>query len=74
MARFGWTDWQSEEEELGSDGRAGVYWLEIFGPDEEEYAVIIHRTVGGQFPLDGTVAKEKEARAQKIVDALNATL
>jgi hypothetical protein len=70
-SRYGWTDWQSEEEELGSDGRKGVYWIEIFDPQGEEYAVIVHRTVGGLFPLDGSVAKEKEARAQQIVDALN---
>lgn len=72
MAKYGWTDWQSEYEELGSDGREGVYWIEIFEEDEGEIACIIHRTVDGKFPLDGPVAKEKEARAQMIVDALNA--
>ena len=70
--KFTWNDWQSEEEELGTDGRVGVYWIEISDPNGEEYAVIVHRTVHGQFPLDGPVAKEKEERAQKIVDALNA--
>lgn len=72
MARYGWTDWQSEEGELGPEGRKGVYWIEIVDPEGNEYAVIVHRTVDGQFPLDGPVAKEKEARAQQIVDALNA--
>jgi hypothetical protein len=69
--KFTWSDWQSEEEELGSDGRVGVYWIEISDPNGEEYACIIHRTVDGQFPLDGDIAKRKEADAQRIVDALN---
>ena len=44
--KFTWSDWQSEEDELGSDGRVGVYWIEISDPNGEEYAVIVHRTVG----------------------------
>lgn len=71
---YGYTGWQSEEDEDVQDARPGVYWITIFGPDGEEDAVIIHRTVGGQFPLDGDLAKSKMERAAKIVAALNATL
>ncbi len=66
---YHWLGWESEAD--FEPGRPDTYFLTICHPDGEEYAVIIHRTVGGQFPLDGGVAKRKEANAQAIVDALN---
>lgn len=69
--QFGWHGWLSEEEEDVDDARPGVYWITITDTDGEEYTTIIHRTYGDKFPLDGPVAMEKQARAQKIVDALN---
>jgi len=71
-AAYHWLGWESEAD--FEPGRPDTYFLTICHPDGEEYAVIIHRTVDGQFPLDGEVAKGKEADAQRIVDALNATL
>ena len=38
----------------------------------DEIAVIVHRTCGGKYPLDGDLANQKRANAQMIVDALNA--
>lgn len=38
----------------------------------DEVAVIVHRTEGGRFPLDGHVAEKKRRNARMIVDALNA--
>jgi hypothetical protein len=64
-----WLGWESEDD--FEPGRPDTYFLTICHPDGEEYAVIVHRTFGGQFPLDGDVAKSKEADAQRIVDALN---
>lgn len=69
--KYHWIGWESEEDEMVTDARPGTYWITICHPDGEEYAVIIHRTMGGKFPLDGDVAKGKEADAQRIVDALN---
>lgn len=66
---YHWIGWESEEEM--EPGRPDTYFLTICHPDGEEYAVIFHRTFGGQFPLDGDLAKRKEADAQRIVDALN---
>lgn len=66
---YHWLGWESEAD--FEPGRPDTYFLTICHPDGEEYAVIIHRTVDGQFPLDGDVAKRKEADAQRLVDALN---
>lgn len=66
---YHWLGWESEAD--FEPGRADTYFLTICHPDGEEMAVIIHRTVDGEFPLDGIVAKSKEADAQRIVDALN---
>lgn len=68
---YHWLGWESEDEY--PPGRPDTYFLTICYPDGEEMAVIVHRTVGGKFPLDGEVAKRKEADAQRIVDALNRT-
>lgn len=77
---YGYEDWQSEVEETDGDGREGVYFLTIglYETDEgggeymaEEVASIIHRTVGGKYPLDGPEAEKRVENARKIVRALN---
>lgn len=67
---YHWLGWEAEED--FEPGRPDTYFLTICYPDGEEMAVIVHRTVDGKFPLDGEGAKQKEQRAQAIVDALNA--
>lgn len=63
-------DWQEE-----CEGRKDDPWfLTILDPDNEEYAIIIHRTCNGRFPLDGELANSKVRRAHRIMNALNATL
>ena len=69
-AAYHWLGWEAEED--FEPGRPDTYFLTICNPDGEEIAVIVHRTVDGQFPLDGELAKIKEREAQHIVDALNA--
>lgn len=70
--RYTSTYWQHEAEL--SEGREGVYFVQILDPEGEEYAVIIHRTDNGQFPIGGREANDKLERANKICEALNATL
>jgi hypothetical protein len=69
-ARYDWTGWEAETELGNDDDREGVFYLTI-RDDEEEMAIIVHRTRDGRFPIDGPVAKIKEGQAQLIVDALN---
>jgi hypothetical protein len=71
MNTYTWTGWDAETELHNADDREGVYYLTIL-KDGEEHAIIIHRTVGGKYPLDGPVAVAKTARADQICDALNA--
>lgn len=70
--RFDWLGWTAETENGNDDDREGVYYLTITC-DGEECATILHRTVGGKFPLDGDVAKAKVAMARRIAAALNAS-
>lgn len=70
--RYGWWGWEHEPDIDEDQGRDGVYFLTIVD-DGEELATIVHRTCGGKYPLDGDVARRKLAKAQRIVDALNAT-
>lgn len=77
--RFGWTGWESERDLGNPDDRSDVHFLTIVenvpgdnGDSADEVAVIIHRTCSGKYPLDGTLARDKEAMAQLIADALNA--
>lgn len=67
---YDFTDWQSEAAGT-ADGREGVHYIEIRDPDGEEAAIIVHRTIDGQFPLDGPAAAAKMQLAETIVDALN---
>jgi hypothetical protein len=69
-ARYDWTGWEAETELGNRDDREGVFYLTI-RDDEEEMAIIVHRTADGRFPITGPVAKIKEGQAQLIVDALN---
>ena len=71
-ARYTSTYWQHEADL--PEGREGVYFLQILDPEGEEYAVIIHRTENGQFPIGGRVANDKLEAANKICEALNTTL
>lgn len=68
---FTWTGWHAETDLDNDDDREDVYYLTINSPNGEEYAVIVHRTVGGKYPLDGTVATQKIARADFMCVALN---
>jgi hypothetical protein len=70
--KFGWIDF----DHMDSDEDPERFYIEIFSLDGdgyygEEIAVICHRLVGGKYPLDGSVANEKRAHAQRIVDLLN---
>lgn len=69
-AQYGYTDWQREAE-VAADGRKDVHYIEILDPDGEELAVIVHRTEGGEYPLEGPVAVAKMMRAEKMVGVLN---
>lgn len=69
--RYGWIGWEAETDLDNPDDREGVYYLTIT-EDGEEFAVIMHRVVGGKYPLDGEVAVEKIERAERIVAAMNA--
>lgn len=73
--RYTWVGWEAEPEMTGDgSGDPDKHFLTICYPDGEECALIVHRTGGGKFPLDGDAAAQKLNRAQHIVDALNATL
>ena len=74
---YDWWGWQAETEMENDDDRQNVHFLTIV-EHGEEYAVIMHRTCPDEngvekYPLDGPYAREKLKRAQRIVDALNAT-
>lgn len=68
--RYDWTDFEAEVDLGNTDDREGVYFLTI-REDCEEMAVIIHRTYGDAYPLDGISSERKRMNAQRIVDALN---
>lgn len=68
---FHFTGWEAETDLGNDDDRENVYFITIWGPDDEEVAVIIHRTYVNKYPLDGEIARSKEQNAQMIVDALN---
>lgn len=70
VAQYGYTDWQSEAGTT-PDGRKDMHYIEILDPDGEEVAVIVHRTEGGEYPLEGPVAVAKMMRAEKMVGVLN---
>lgn len=71
---YGWLDFEEDE---SSDSIPDKYILTIGTFNEhhefvDEIAIIVHRTAGGQYPLDGELAESKRKDAQRIVDALNA--
>lgn len=71
--RYSWTGWECDTDMSGDgSGDPDRYLLTVRDPEGEEYAHIVHRTNGGTYPIDGPMAREKEGRAQRIVDALNA--
>lgn len=77
----GWLDFEPEPDMTGDgEGDPEKFILTIasgLGANcwrAEEIAVIVHRTVGGKYPLDGPEAERKRHNAQVIVDALNANL
>jgi len=69
VPQYAWWDF-----EQGDNTPEDYFYITIINPDGDEIATIVHRTVGGMFPLDGDVANEKRKNAQKIVDLLNAQL
>ena len=71
--RYLWTGWEAEADNDNDDDRKDVYYLMITDAGEE-MAIIVHRTCGGKYPLDGSVALAKMARADWIVAALNAAV
>ena len=64
--RYDWIDFEPDD----ADNVPDKYILTI-REDEEELAVIVHRTLGDTFPLNGRLADSKRAAAQRIVDTLN---
>lgn len=71
---YGWIDFDADESTDNVDDKyvAVIGPLDTNGCVTDELAIIVHRTCGGRFPLDGDVANNKRATAQQIVDALNA--
>ena len=70
---YSWNGWEAEPETTGDgSGDPEKFFITIRDPEGEEYALIVHRVCGGKHPLSGSIAVEKERRAQNIVDALNA--
>ena len=67
MARYGFYDFEEDE----FDNIEDKYILTIM-KDDEEFATIVHRTVGGKYPLDGPDAERKRTNAKNLVDLLNA--
>jgi hypothetical protein len=63
--------WFDFEEDDSTDAIPDKYILSIEDENGEEVAVIVHRTCGGEYPLDGDVAERKRKNAQMIVDELN---
>lgn len=63
--------WSGWDEDDSTDAIPDKYVITIWTPDEEEMAVIVHRTCNGKYPIDGPLANEKMVNAQQIVDALN---
>lgn len=71
--QYDWVGWEAEPEMTGDgSGDPEKHFLTIRDPGGEEYAVIVHHTVFGKYPLDGPLAEQKCMNAQNIVDALNA--
>lgn len=68
--KWTWSGWEAETDLGNDDDRKDAHFLTI-AEDGEEIAVIMHRTCGGKHPLDGALAKRKEAYAEYIVDVLN---
>lgn len=68
--RYAVEGWTAETDLDNPDDREGVHYLTVT-QDGEEFAVIVHRTVDGKYPLDGEVALAKEQRARHIAAALN---
>lgn len=70
MPRYGWHGWDSGEDVTPPE--PDKEWLTITD-DGEEMAVIVHRDVSDDPVQNEQHRLDKERRAQRIVDALNAT-
>jgi hypothetical protein len=68
---YTWIGWESEADLGNDDDRDDVYYITIINPEGDEYAIIVHRTCDGKYPLDGPGAQSKVRRAEHIVAALN---
>lgn len=69
--RFAWTDFEAEPDMTGDgSGDPDVFYLTIY-EHGEEMATICHRA-SAACPVDGVVAQEKRAAADRIVEALRA--
>lgn len=66
-ARYSWHGWLNGEEDCDPP-EPGKFWLSIT-EDGDELAIIVHRQWGDE--RDEPAKYEKEARAQRIVEALN---
>lgn len=78
---FAWYDFEPEPDMTwDGSGNPETHYLTIAEVDPvdgsmgREWAVICHRTYGGEYPIDGVLANEKRERAQFIVDAMNDAL
>lgn len=73
---YGWLDFEAEPEMTGDGaGDPEKFFLLIGewdrGAYSDEVCTIVHRTCGGKYPLDGTIAERKRLVAQHIVKLLN---
>jgi len=70
---YGWIDFDVDEstDEVPDKYVLFIGTWDTSGSYDEEVAVMVHRTVGGMYPLDGEIANRKRRMAQRIVDLLN---
>lgn len=68
---FWWDDFELDESSEEIPDKYILTICEGLPEDFNEVAVIVHRTVGGKYPLDGEMAAVKRANATYIVEALN---
>lgn len=69
-----WIDFEPETDTTGDgSGDLDKYILTITNDAGDEVAVIVHRTCGGKYPLDGEVADRKRHNAKLIVQTMRST-
>ena len=73
---YGWLDFEAEPALTGNgEGDPETFFIIIGdwdrGAFSDEVCVIVHRTCGGKYPIDGALANQKRRIAQQLVAMLN---